>query len=180
MNFWIVIAWIVTVGSVTGLAAALAWTLLHPRSASHKSPESTDVASSFSFARYKVMERLLASQDERFLSTQDGFSPEAAARWKRDSLRIFRMYLRGLTRDFLTLHVHARQLVAASHSPSPALASTLVWQQAAFWRTRILLEGRLLLYRFGLGSVDAAPLLEMMEAMRVDLFRLLPEPTQAL
>ncbi len=181
MNPWIVWAWIVTVGSVAGLGTTLAWIVL--RSHQLDSPQdgqgTAEHDAAFSFARYKVMERLLSLDDARFLCSQQGFSPAAVGRWKRDSRRIFRMYLRALTRDFFTLHARARQLVVESHTESPVFASTLVRQQAAFWRARVSLEGRLILFTLGVGSVDVAPLLEMIEAMRLDLLRLVPSSVQA-
>jgi hypothetical protein len=183
MNPWMVLAWIVTAGSVAGLVAVLAWMSFGSYKFGAKGSRESiarDAASGFSFARYQVMERLLSYQDVQFLSTQEGFHPRIGARWKRDSLRIFRQYLRELTRDFLALHAHARHLVVQSHTESPEFASTLVRQQAAFWRARMLLEGRLVLFQFGIGSVDVAPLLRMIEAMRIDLLRLVPEPAQAL
>lgn len=183
MNPWIVLAWMVTIGSVAGLAAALAWISFHshrPGSQERREGRGGDAASTFSLARYQVMERLLSSQDVRFLAAHRGIHPRLAARWKRDSLRIFRLYLGELTRDFLSLHAHARRLVVESHSESRKFAATLVRQQAAFWRARMILEGRLLLFRFGFGSVDVKPFLGMIEAMRIDLDRVVPEPAQAL
>lgn len=177
MSPWIVLAWIVMAGFVAGLVAILARiSFASKRLGTRKNREGTsDTASSLSFARYQVMERLLSPEDAQFLSTQRSFDARARARWKRDSLRIFRLYLGELTRDFLALHAHARHLVVESHSESPEFASTLVRQRVAFWRARMALEGRLLLFTFGIGSVAVAPLLEMIEAMRVDLFRLVPE-----
>ena len=177
-----VLAWIVTAGFVAGLVAILAWiSFASKRLGTRQNREGTgDTASGFSFARYQVMKRLLAPEDAQFLSSHRSFDARARARWKRDSLRIFRLYLGELTRDFLALHAYARNLVVQSHSESPEFASTLVRQQVAFWRARMALEGRLLLFKFGIGSVAAAPLLEMIEAMRIDLFRLVPEGAQAL
>ncbi len=188
MNPWILFAWTVTVGSVAGLAAVLGWMYFAPRRRRTGSPRMQGSGlegdragisqSAFSPARYQVMERLLSSRDAQFLSTQKGFTPADGKRWKRDSLRIFRLYLCQLTRDFHALHARARALMVASGSESPELAATLVRQQAAFWRARLALEGRLLLLSCGVGTVDVAPLLRMIEAMQVDLSRLIPEPAQ--
>ncbi len=183
MHPWLVIlAWIATAGSVAGLAAVLAWISFGSEKFGHRRNRESaeDAASGFSFARYQVMERLLSSQDTQFLANQRSFDARAGSQWKRDSLRIFRLYLAELTREFLALHAHARRLIVEAHSESPEFASTLVRQQAAFWLARVALEGRLLLFRFGIGTVDVAPLLAMIEGMRIDLFRLIPEPAQAL
>src|ERR1700722_2420801 len=129
MNPWMILAWIVTAGSVAGLVGVLVWTSFRSgtsrsetsrpetlrsqlRSAGSRYKESESSAdrreaepgehdaADFSFARYHLMERLLRSDDLRFLCSQTGFSARERARWKRDSLRIFRLYLNELTHDF--------------------------------------------------------------------------------
>jgi len=173
---WTAAALIVTTGSVAGLAAVLVRMWLGSR-ANGEVPEG-DARRGFSFDRYQVMERLLSSRDVQYLSSQRGFPPAAAARWKRESLHIFRLYLGELTRDFDALHASARRMVAASHSESPELAATLVRQQVAFFRARVAVEWRILLFRFGMASVDVAPLLAMVDAMRIDLRRIVPDAAQ--
>jgi len=177
MNPWIVLAWVVSAGSVAGLAAAVGWIWLSSRKSG--SNEQRDAALGFSWARYQVMDRLLSARDVGFLAAQPGFTASRGARWKRDSLRIFRGYLSELTRDFQALHAEARRMVAESRSESPELASTLVRQQVAFWRARMILEGRLLIFALGFGAVDVAPLLQTIDAMRMDLRRLVPAPAEA-
>lgn len=178
MNPWIVLAWVVTAGSVAGLAAMLGWMWLGSRKSEEN--DQGDVRPGFSLARYQVMDRLLSARDLQFLSAQPGLTAKRAARWKRDSLRVFRLYLSELTRDFQALHAEARRMVAESHSPSPELASTLVRQQVAFWRARMILQARLGMFTLGIGTVDVAPLLQMVDAMRMDLRRLVPEPAENL
>ena len=125
------------------------------------------------------MERLLSSRDLQFLASQSG-KPADIGKWKRESLSIFRTYLGELSKDFQALHGYARRMVAESHVESPDLAATLVRQQATFYRTRVALEFRLILFALGIGSVDVAPLLQMVEAMRLDLGRLVPEAEPSL
>lgn len=174
MNPWIVLGWLVTAGSLGGLVAALGWTWFSSRNIAEN--DRGDARRGFSLARYQVMNRLLSARDVEFLAAQPGLPANRRARWKRDSLRLFRRYLSALTGDFQALHADARRLVAESRTESPEFASTLVRQQAAFWRARIILEARLLMFALGVGSVDAAPLLRMIDAMRMDLRRLVPEP----
>jgi hypothetical protein len=178
MNPWMAVAWLLTAGSVIGLAATAGWMLFSHRRGRDRSRGGVEDAAipGVSYARYQVMERLLSSRDPQFLSAQPGFTARDGARWKRDSVRIFRLYLSQMTRDFAGLHAYARRLVVESHAESPELAAMLVRQQTAFWRSRIALEGRLLLFTLGIGRVDVAPLLAMIEAMRVDLFRMVPSP----
>jgi hypothetical protein len=168
----------ITTGSVVGLAVAVTrmWFGSREHGAVEQSrggPADPDL----SFARYQVMERLLSPRDLQFLASLPG---KPARNWKRESLRIFRVYLDELTNDFQALHGHARRMVAESHTESPELAAALVRQQVVFFRARLALEVRLLLFALGWGSVEVAPLLQMVEAMRLDLGRLVPEAVDPL
>ena len=179
MNPWILLAWVVTAGALAGLAATLGWAWFSSRKTSSRKASENDRGEArrgFSLARYQVMNRLLSARDVQFLAVQPGFTASRRTRWKRDSLRIFRRYVSELTRDFQALHAEARRMVAESRSGSPELASTLIRQQAVFWRTRTILEARLLMFRLGVGTVDVEPLLHMIDAMRMDLRRLVPQP----
>ena len=176
MNPWIAAAWLVTIGSVGGLAGTLLWM----RFRSRKNRDTAGEASGgvFSFERYQVMARLLSSGDADFLACQ-GRGSEEIRKWRRDSVQIFRMYLGELTADFDALHALARRMVAESHTESPELATTLVRQQVAFFQARLSLEFRVVLFQWGLGTVDVAPLLQMVERMRLDLSQLTPDVAQS-
>lgn len=178
MNTWITLASIVA----AGLSAALLVSLVRMWRGSRESAEgpAADFGADFSMERYQVMERLLSSRDLEFLASQPGYRPEMAANWKRQSMQVFRKYLEELTRDFHSLHAQARRMVAASHAESPELAAMLVRQNVAFFRARLLLEGRLLLFRLGASNVDVAPIVELVKSMQVDLSQLIPEPDAAL
>lgn len=178
MNPWMVLAWIVTAGSLAGLVVTLVRTWFGSQPTAENDPG--DARRGFSLERYQVMNRLLSARDVQFLEAQPGLSAKRRARWKHDSLRIFRLYLSELTRDFHALHAEARRMVAESHSESLELASILVRQQVAFWRARIILEVRLLMFACGIGAVDVSPLLQMIDAMSMDLRRLVPAPAEAL
>lgn len=171
MNLWITFAAIVAVGLATGIAVSFA----RFSRAGLDNAELPDSDDSFSLDRYKVMERLLSSSDLDFLASQPGFKPEMAAGWKRESLDVFRVYLRELTRDFHALHARARKMVAESGSDSPELAATLVKQNITFFQARLTLEWRLLLFRFGAPSVDVSTIVDLVTAMQVDLSRMIPE-----
>jgi hypothetical protein len=104
------LAWVVTIGSLTGLLWVLTRMLLRRRSAATlDSGEPAD----FSLDRYQPMGRLMAEEDLVFLKSQPGYRAEMGVRWKRERRRIFRLYLAELKADFRRLHAHARQLVAA-------------------------------------------------------------------
>ena len=168
MTFWVAAGWIVTVGSIVVLAAASAWFWWqHRRKRAGDSGES----SGFSIARYQPMEYLLSGEDFAFLASQPGYEPEIGARWKRERRRIFSLYLDELKRDFQRLHAEARAMAANADAESADLVGILMRQQIAFWRALAGLEVRLALRAVGIGKVDVRPLMELLEAMRVDLAR---------
>jgi len=79
------------------------------------------------------------------------------------------LYLRELKNDFRRLHEQARELVAQSGAESADLVAVLMKQQTTFWRATTALEFRLALEQMGIGKVDVAPFMQLIEAMRVDL-----------
>jgi len=91
------------------------------------------------------------------------------ARWKRERRRVFRLYLTDLKHDFWRLHAEARTLVAHSGADSSELVTVLMRQLWIFMRATTGLEMRLALQWAGIGKIDAAPLIELLEAMRADL-----------
>ena len=167
MSITLVLAWVVTVGSLTGLLWVLTRMLLRRRNATLDSEESDD----FSLDRYQPMGRLMAEEDLAFLKSQPGYRAEMGARWKRERRRIFRVYLAELKADFRRLHAHARDVLAASGADSAPLAGVLMKQQFTFLMATTALEFRLALQWIGIGRVDVTPLIELVEAMRVDLMQ---------
>jgi len=163
----LVLAWVVTVGSVTVLLWVLTRMLLRRRRGA--ATLDSDETDGFSLDRYQPMERLMAEEDLAFLKSQPGYRAEMGVRWKRERRRIFRMYLAELKADFRKLHAHARELVAGSEADSSALVEVLMKQQVTFMMATTALEFRLALQWVGIGRVDISPLIELVEAMRLDL-----------
>ena len=168
MSMTLVLAWVVTVGSLTGLLWALTRMILRRRSAAALDSDETH---GFSLDRYEPMGRLMAEEDLVFLKSQPGYRAEMGARWKRERRRIFRLYLAELKADFRRLHAHAREVVAGSGADSAALVEVLMKQQLTFLMATTALEFRLALQWIGVGKVDITPLIELVEAMRLDLAR---------
>ena len=162
----LVLAWVITVGSLAGLVWVLTRMILRRRrnSATLGSDEA-----GFSLDRYQPMGRLMAEEDLVFLKSQPGYRAEMGVRWKRERRRIFRIYLAELKADFRRLHAHARELVASSGADSAGLVEVLMKQQFTFLMATTALEIRLALQGIGVGKVDITPLIELIEAMRVDL-----------
>ena len=163
----LVLAWVVTVGSLAGLLWVSTRMILRRRRSS-ATPDSDETAG-FSLDRYRPMGRLMAEEDLVFLKSQPGYRAEMGERWKRERRRIFRLYLAELKADFRRLHAHARELVAASGADSAGLVDVLMKQQITFLMATTALEFRLALQGIGVGKVDITPLIELIEAMRVDL-----------
>ena len=115
------------------------------------------------------MAGLLADDDLVFLKAQPGYCAAMGAQWKRERRRIFRLYLRELKNDFRLLHLQARELVAQSGADSAGLVEVLMKQHMIFLRATTALEFRLALQAMGIGKVDVAPFMQLIEAMRADL-----------
>ena len=167
MNIIAPLAWVITVGSLTGLLWVLTRMILRQRrrSVTLVSEETFD----FSLERYQPMGRLLTEEDLGFLRSQPGYRPEMGRRWKRERRRIFRLYLAELKADFRRLHAQARELVASSGADSEGLVGALMKQQVTFLVASRALEFRLALQWIGIGRVDVTPLIALIEAMRADL-----------
>jgi hypothetical protein len=138
------------------------------RRRSSVTPDSDEIGA-FSLDRYQPMGRLMAEEDLVFLKSQPGYRAEIGERWKRERRRIFRLYLAELKADFRRLHAHARLLAAGSGADSADLVEVLMKQQFTFAMATTALEFRLALQWIGIGRVDITPLIELIEAMRLDL-----------
>ena len=163
----LMLAWIATAGSLTGLIWMLTRMILRRRR--YSATPGSEETGGFSLDRYEPMGRLMAEEDLVFLKSQPGYRAEMGERWKRERRRIFRLYLAELKADFRRLHAQARELVAASGADSAPLMEVLMKQQFTFMIATTALEFRLALQWIGIGKVDITPLIQMVEAMRVDL-----------
>ncbi len=169
MTGWVATGWVVTVGSIVAVSAAIAW-IWRQRQGKRETGDSGG-SGGFSISRYQPMEHLVSEDDFAFLASQSGYEPEIGVRWKRERRRIFRLYLDELKRDFRRLHAEARAMAANADAESAELVGILMRQQLTFWRAMAGLELRLALRAAGIGRVDVRPLIELLEAMRVDLAR---------
>ena len=129
----------------------------------------------FSAASYQPMVRLLDDRDYRFLESQPGYRPSIARRLRRQRIGIFQAYLGGMIRDFHGLLKAARYIIVYSPNDQSAFASTLWRMRFRFYRSIFSVEGRVLLYMFGLGRVNAAGLLATLERMQNYTRQLIPQ-----
>src|ERR1700731_1200071 len=100
--------WFITCGSALVLIAMLA-AMRWRRDRSDSGREDAESVG-FNLSRYEPMAGLLSESDCRFLSSQPGYRPELGTRFQRQRRRIFRLYLRDLSRDFQLLHAQARKI----------------------------------------------------------------------
>lgn len=137
-------------------------------------------ARDLSVSRYKPMERLLDENDYGFLACQPGYSRQLAARLRRERRKIFRAYLRSMSRDFGRICTAVQMLMVQSQEDRPDLAAILIRQRAFFALALMAVHVRLVLHSCGWGTVDVSGLVGSLEAMRMQIRQMLAIPAMDL
>jgi len=137
-------------------------------------PPSPDWLDTFSVDRYRPMQRLLAPADFAFLESECGYSAAAIRKVRAERRRIFRMYLRNLTRDFNRIHYAGRILLLNSPVDRPDLAEKLFRARWTFLWALATIHFRLVLNAVGGRHVDVLGLLGSIEGLRLDCAALNP------
>jgi hypothetical protein len=165
MNVPILVMVLLAVGAATVMLVLLrrVWS---PRPAQ---AFNTDWLSRFSIARYRPMQRILAEDDYRFLEAQEFYHPSVASDLRRKRVAAFRSYLTCLKADFGRLDAATRLYLSACPQDRPDLAQALLKRRLVFAYAVTLTEWRLLLFRWGLGTVDIQGLLGSLDGMRLEL-----------
>jgi hypothetical protein len=167
MTVWVLFGWILM---ATALLAALSILFLLLSSRLAKSA-ATEEQRKYSAERYRPMRRLVSGTDLQFLQSVPGCNPEIARRYSKAQRRVLGTYVRHLKLDFRRLHRQARLLLA--NRDATAADSHLLWilmrQRFEFERRIALLESRLALGSLGVTMPSVEPLLEMMNAMRLQV-----------
>jgi len=148
--------------------------LYHRLSSGTILPVTAEWIDELSVDRYRPMMRLLEDDDLRFLQLQPGVTAEHVANFRRQRSRVFRDYLGCLTSDFQRVHMALKIVMVQSRFDRPDLARVLVQSQRAFAVGMVLVHCRLLLYHFGLATVDVADLLKVFDGARLELRALVP------
>ncbi len=130
--------------------------------------------------KYRPMERLLQEEDFRFLSSQPGFSPSLGRHFRSERRRIFRSYLRNLSKDFGRVSMACHMLIIHAADDRGDLAKSLIRKRLMFRFGIVAIEGRLLLHTAGVGTVDVRSLVESLEAMQAQIQMLLTPPQTAM
>lgn len=124
--------------------------------------------------RYRPMLRLLDGRDIALMRLQPGFTPDMAARMRRQRAQIFGRYLDSLQTDFRCLTHTIKLILIQSEEDRPELARMLVRIEILFALGMALIRLRLVLYRCNLMTVEASPLVRMFEYLRTKLTALSP------
>lgn len=174
---------VLIVAAVTCAGMLLAVAVLFRKISSPGSslPVTAEWIEALSLDHYRPMMRLLDGQDIAFLRSQPGFTPAMAANLRLQRCRVFRGYLRCLSADFGRVSTALRLVMLHSGLDRPDLASVLMHHQLMFAGGLFLVQVRLFLYRWGIGTVDAASLVKLFDLMRLELRNMVPmaEPAGA-
>jgi hypothetical protein len=133
----------------------------------------------FSLEKYRPMERLFAPEDYEFLAAHPGFTPALARRLQAERRKIFRRYLRCLSRDFDRLYIATKLLLLTAAEDRSELALALWKQRLSFKLGLVSVHAQLGLQTLGLGTVQVQGLVRAMERMREQLQLLSPQPAPA-
>lgn len=139
-------------------------------------PITADWIDELSLERYQPMMYLLDRSDLEFMRTQPGFTPQATAKLRDQRCQIFRGYLKCFSSDFAKICGAIRLLMLQSGHDRPDLAAALVKHQLLFAMGLLIVNCRLVLYRFGICGVDVSILLKLFEVMRLELRTFVPAP----
>ena len=166
---------LIVLSILMGLALAAAVVLARKLAFTGTSlPLTAEWIDELSVERYRPMMHLLDAGELELLSSQPGFTPAKAARFRIERCQIFRGYLRCLRADFQRVCAALKLLMLHSRYDRPDLANVLIHQQLMFECGMALVGFRLFLYRWGLGGVDVTDLVKIFDLMRLELRRLVP------
>lgn len=143
-------------------------------SADRSLPVSAEWIDELSTDRYRPMMRLLDAGDIEFLRSQAGFTPKMESKLRAQRCQIFRGYLRCLNIDFKQVCMALKLVLVQSEQDRPDLSAVLVHHQIMFTSGLLAVYFRLFLYRWDIGTVDADSLVQIFDAMRIELRSLVP------
>jgi len=164
---------------LAALIIALAVLVRSLGSASQSLPVTAEWIDELSIERYRPMLRLLDSSDLEFLRAQPGYSSRMESALRIQRCQIFRGYLRCLSADFRRVSTALKLVMAQSQQDRPDLASVLVQHQINFASGLMAIQARLLLYRWGVCTVDVSSLVQTFDVMRIELRNMMPAAAAA-
>jgi hypothetical protein len=129
--------------------------------------------------RYRPMIRLLDGRDIQFLRAQPGFTRAMESDLRPRRCQIMRDYLRCLDLDFNRVATALGLLMVQSEQERPQATAALMEYRLRYEAASAVVRARLFLYRWGIGTVDAAPLVRVFDAIRVELRQVMPSAVPA-
>ena len=162
-----------------GLVAATVMLIRMMAPGGHSLPVTAEWITDLSTERYKPMMRLLNSADIAFLRSQPGYTRRMEATLRMQRCQVFRGYLRCLNSDFQRVCMALKIVMAQSQNDRADLASVLMHQQMMFATGMLAIHFRLVLFRWGIGTVDVTSLVRIFDGMRAELCTLVPSAVPA-
>lgn len=126
-------------------------------------------------ARYRPMLRLLDDEDLDFVPANGNLRRNLRAMRRK----LFRGYLRCLTRDYALLLAGIRGVMVRSGVDRPDLARALAKNRMLFAFSLYKIELRLAVHAVGFGKVDISGLVEALETLRQQVSVLSAAPSPA-
>jgi hypothetical protein len=148
-------------------------------SANRSLPVTAEWIDELSTDNYRPMMRLLDSRDIEFLRSQAGYTRKLEIKLRAQRCQIFRGYLRCLDLDFRRVCTALKLVLVQSAQDRPDLSAVLVHHRIMFVSGLLAVHFRLLLYRWGICSVDVTRLVQIFDVMRIELRTLVPSTMPA-
>src|ERR1017187_4152004 len=124
--------------------------------------------------RYRPMMRRQYSRDIEFLRAQAGFTPKMEAKMRAQHCQIYRGYLRCLDMDFQRVCTALKLVLVQSEQDRPDLSSVLLHNQILFATGLLAVHFRLILYGWGICTVDADRLVRIFDGVGFELRHRVP------
>ncbi len=123
---------------------------------------------------YAPMRRLLDRNELLYLRNQPGFTRQMEIRLRRQRATLFAHYLRSLQADFREACDALKVVMVQASADRSDLASLVLRNQAQFAYRIATLRVHVVLYRWGVGTVDVAGVFAPFDALRDVLQTLIP------
>jgi hypothetical protein len=124
--------------------------------------------------RYRPMMRLLDPREIEFLCSQAGFTSKMESRVRAQRCQIYRGYLQCLNMDFQRVCTALKLVLVQSEQDRPDLSSILLHNQILFATGLLAVHFRLILYGWGICTVDADGLMRIFDGMAFELRHRVP------
>ena len=112
---------------------------------------------------YRPMIRMLDARELATARELTGIADSDYSRFRKSRIRSFRIYLKDMRCDFRRIEFKMRYLMLSASTQEADLVQRLNRLKADFQLKLLRVELELFLFRFGIGTVDVASLVAMLE-----------------